>query len=137
MGKAFKTSKKVVKEIDVDLVSALLSTAVFAIIKAKPEYGDQLSATFTYLSRLVGDENLTEDEFHQEIEKAVSDIGVKDPQVRELVGYFLKKLDKLADKYLDVESGFTEKEREAWAKLFEELAQTAKVARKTAKGENE
>jgi len=130
MGQVFKKTKGVVKNIDVDLVSAALSTVVYALVKTKPEYGDQLSATFTYLSKLVSNEELTEEEFHREIEKAIGDIGVKDPEMRELIGYFLKKLDKLADKYLDVEEGFTKEEREAWALLFEDLAKAAKLGRK-------
>jgi len=135
MGKYFDSTKKVIKTIDTDLVSAALSTVVFSIVKKYPEYGDQLAATFKYLASLVSDETLTEEEFHKEIEKAISDIGVKNPEMRELIGFFLRKLDTLADKYLDVESGFTSEEREAWRKVFEELADAAKLARRTSKKE--
>ena len=133
MGKAFFGFKKVVKEVDPELVEIALSTVVYTIVKQFPQYGDQLAAVFEYLGKIVSDEDLTEEEFHQKIEKALMDIGVDDEYFRHLIGYFLRRLEQLADKYLDVQEGFTKEEREAWAKLFFDLSKTAMSARKNIK----
>ena len=121
MGELFKKTKSVVKRLDPELVSLGLTGLVIGIVSYKPEYTDQLLTAFELLKRLVTDESVSEEEFHKQLEKTLSDIGVKDENAKLMIELFLAKLDKLAEKYLDVEEGFTKEEREAWASVFDDL----------------
>ena len=128
MGNTFKKANSFVKKLDPELVSFGLSGIVLGIASYKPEYADQLEAAFVTIQKLLSKEELTEDELHGAIQKAIEDIGVDEPEVKTMIGLFLKKLDKLADKYLDVVEGeFTQQEREAWATVFEDLATTLRL----------
>ena len=128
MGSIFKKATKIVKKLDPDIVSFALSGVVIGIVTYKPEYADQLEATFITLKKLLSKEDLTEDELHTAIQKALEDIGVDDPEAQLMIKLFLTKLDRLAEKYLDVVEGeFTDEEKEAWASVFDDLIATLRL----------
>ena len=127
MGETFQKSRQVIKKVDPELVSLGLSGAVIGIVTYKPEYVDQMIAIFETLKSLVTDEKITEDTLHQEIQKALEDIGVDDPDAQLAIKLFLVKLDRLAEKYLDVDEGFTQEERAAWKQVFDDLVTTLRL----------
>ena len=135
MGQYFASARKVIKESDVDLVEMALSGAVYAFVVHFPQYGDQIDAIFSTLAKVVSDEKLcpTEEELHNKIQKALSDIGPGDELTQQYIGMILMKIDRVANKYLDTQEGFTKEERTAWAQVFENMAVTARLARKKGK----
>ena len=132
MGETFKKTTQTIKKLDPDLVSFALSGVVIGIVTYKPEYADQLEAAFVSIKKILSKEDLTEDELHGVIQKTIEDIGVNDPQAQVMIKLFLKKLDNLAEKYLDVVEGeFTEEEKEAWSRVFDDLIDTLKMYNRT------
>ena len=128
MGKTFQKTKGMIKKLDPQLVSLGLSGALLGVVYYKPEYADQIEAALITIRGLLTDENITEEEFHNQLTKAMSDIGIDDPEIQVLIGIFLKKLDTLADKYLDVVKGeFTAEEREAWKQVLDDLIGSLKL----------
>jgi len=134
MGKYWNKTKNVIKKLDPDLVSFALSGILIGILSKHPEYADQLVASFETLKRLATDETVSEEEFHKEFEKLLDDIGVEDENTKLAINLFLRKLDILAEKHLDVVEGeFTPEERKAWINLLDELIYTCKMFEKAKK----
>lgn len=130
MGEIFRKARTFVKKADPELVSFALSGLLLGILVKHPQYADQLETAFKTLKALATDEHITEDMLHNEIQRTLTEIGVKDPNARLAISLFLQRLDRLAERYLDVVQGeFAPEERQAWEQVFEDLIATTRLFR--------